>query len=130
MRYRGVAGNQYSATGRAGRKRQSLRIAVLTKVSSLPSGGASYPPRGAEGLRLPARSLGAKHVFIKPDYPWRNGKVERYNRALQTEWAYRQGLTTNDARCAALAPRLEHYKNQRRHAALGGQPPASRLSPT
>ena len=74
--------------------------------------------------------LGAKHVFIKPHCPWQNGKVERYNRTLQTEWAYRQVFTTNDARCAALAPWLEAYNNQRRHSAIGGKPPISRLSPT
>ncbi|OBH36461.1 transposase [Mycobacterium sp. E342] len=75
-------------------------------------------------------ALGAKHVFIKPHCPWQNGKVERYNRTLQTEWAYREIFATNDARCAALAPWLDHYNNQRRHTAIGGQPPISRLTPT
>ena len=75
-------------------------------------------------------ALNAKHIFIKPHCPWQNGKVERYNRTLQTEWAYRQVFTSNDARCAALAPWLEHYNNQRRHSAIGGQPPISRLSTT
>lgn len=75
-------------------------------------------------------ALGAKHVFITPHCPWQNGKVERYNRTLQTEWAYRQVFTTNAARCDALAPWLEHYNNQRRHSALGGQPPINRLTPT
>lgn len=75
-------------------------------------------------------ALGAKHIFIKPHCPWQNGKVERYNRTLQTEWAYRQVFTTNNDRCAALAPWLEHYNNQRRHSAIGGQPPISRLTPT
>ncbi|MCX6484821.1 MAG: integrase core domain-containing protein, partial [Mycobacterium sp.] len=32
--------------------------------------------------------------------------------------------------CAALAPWLEDYNNQRRHSAIGDQPPISRLSPT
>jgi IS30 family transposase len=81
-------------------------------------------------LRDVAAALGARQVFIKPHCPWQNGKVERYNRTLQTEWAYRQVFTTNTARRAALAPWLEHYNNQRRHSALGGQPPISRLSPT
>jgi transposase InsO family protein len=81
-------------------------------------------------LRGVAAALGARQVFIRPHCPWQNGKVERYNRTLQTEWAYRQVFTTNDARCAALAPWLEHYNNQRRHSAIGGQPPISRLSPT
>jgi transposase InsO family protein len=75
-------------------------------------------------------SLGAVHKYIRPHCPWQNGKVERYNRTLQTEWAYRQVFSTNDARSAALAPWLEHYNNQRRHSALGGQPPISRLSTT
>ena len=74
--------------------------------------------------------LGAKHKFIRPHCPWQNGKVERFNRTLQVEWAYRQVFLSNDDRCAALAPWLEHYNTQRRHTALGGLPPVSRLSPT
>ena len=74
--------------------------------------------------------LGAKHRLIKPHCPWQNGKAERFNRTLQTEWAYRQVFTTNTERANALAPWLEHYNTQRRHSALGGHPPISRLSPT
>ena len=74
--------------------------------------------------------LGAKHRLIKPHCPWQNGKVERFNRTLQTEWAYRQVFTTNTERADALAPWLEHYNTRRRHSALGGHPPISRLSPT
>jgi transposase InsO family protein len=74
--------------------------------------------------------LGATHMKIKPHCPWQNGKVERFNRTLQTEWAYRRAFTSNDERTAALAPWLEHYNTQRRHSALGNKPPISRLSPT
>ena len=74
--------------------------------------------------------LGAKHRLIKPHCPWQNGKVERFNRTLQTEWAYRQVFTSNQDRHDALAPWLEHYNTHRRHSALGGHPPTSRLSPT
>jgi transposase InsO family protein len=52
------------------------------------------------------QTLNAKHMFIRPHCRWQNGKVERYNRALQTEWAYRQVFTTNTARTRALAPWL------------------------
>ena len=72
--------------------------------------------------------LGATHVLIRPHCPWQNGKVERYNRTLQIEWAYRQVFLTNAARTAALAPWLEFYNTGRRHSALGGLPPTSRLS--
>jgi transposase InsO family protein len=73
---------------------------------------------------------GIRQKFIKPHCPWQNGKVERLNRTLQSEWAYRQAFTSNDDRAAALAPWLEYYNTQRRHTALGGLPPVSRLSPT
>jgi transposase InsO family protein len=66
-------------------------------------------------LREIVAALGARQVFIRPHCPWQNGKVERYNRTLQTEWAYHEIFTTNNARGAALAPWLEHYNNQRRH---------------
>ncbi|HEU0206138.1 MAG TPA: IS481 family transposase [Pseudolysinimonas sp.] len=74
--------------------------------------------------------LGAKHIFIKAHCPWQNGKVERLNRTLQTEWAYRQVFTSNTERTAALAPWLDYYNNRRRHSALGGQPPTTRVTPT
>ena len=81
-------------------------------------------------LRGVCVSLGARQKFIKPHCPWQNGKVERLNRTLVTEWAYRQVFTSNAERAAALAPWLEHYNTRRRHSALGGLPPISRLAPT
>jgi transposase InsO family protein len=81
-------------------------------------------------LRQVLAQLGARQLFIKPHCPWQNGKAERFNRTLQTEWAYRQVFLTNTDRAAALAPWLEFYNTQRRHTALGGLPPLSRLSPT
>lgn len=74
--------------------------------------------------------LGTRHLLTKPHCPWQNGKVERFNRTLQAEWAYRQVFTTNHQRAAALAPWLEHYNTRRRHSGIGGLPPISRLSPT
>ncbi|MCE4265368.1 IS481 family transposase [Rhodococcus globerulus] len=68
--------------------------------------------------------------FIKPHCPWQNGKVERLNRTLATEWAYRRPYATNADRTAALARWLENYNTRRRHSALGGHPPVSRLLPT
>jgi transposase InsO family protein len=71
-----------------------------------------------------------RQKFIRPHCPWQNGKVERLNRTLATEWAYRQVFTSNDDRTAALAPWLEYYNTERRHSSLGGKPPISRLLPT
>jgi transposase InsO family protein len=86
--------------------------------------------RRCTDVRDAIAALGAKHKFIKPHCPWQNGKVERFNRTLQGEWAYRQVFLTNADRSAALAPWLEHYNTHRRHTALGGQPPVTRVSPT
>lgn len=89
----------------------------------------SYTNSNALAAHLVA--LGAKHVLIRPHCPWQNGKVERFNRTLQAEWAYRQVFHSNAERTAALDPWLESYNTQRRHSALDGQPPISRLpSPT
>ena len=81
-------------------------------------------------LRELCAATGIQQIFIRPHCPWQNGKVERLNRTLLTEWAYRQAFITNDDRTAALAPWLEHYNTQRRHSSLGGLPPVSRLPPT
>jgi transposase InsO family protein len=78
-------------------------------------------------LRSVCAEHGIRQKFIKPHCPWQNGKVERLNRTLQTEWAYRQVFTSNEERTAALAPWLEYYNTRRRHSALGGRPPVSRL---
>ncbi len=74
--------------------------------------------------------LGAAHITIRPHCPWQNGKVERFNRTLQTEWAYRQVFTSNDERTDALPTWLHYYNQQRRHSSLRGRPPISRVSPT
>ena len=78
-------------------------------------------------VRVAIATLGAKHRFIQPHCPWQNGKVERFNRTMAIEWAYRRPYLTNAARTAALAPWLQHYNTARRHSALGGHPPISRL---
>ncbi len=72
--------------------------------------------------------LGIARRFIQPGHPWTNGKAERFNRTLRTEWAYATGWTSNDQRTAALDAWLEHYNTARSHSALGGHPPISRLA--
>jgi len=81
----------------------------------------------SRAVRAAMAVLGAKHRFIKPHCPWQNGKVERFNRTLAIEWAYRCAYPNNAARAAALAPWLEDYNTARRHSALGGHPPITRL---
>jgi transposase InsO family protein len=74
-------------------------------------------------------ALGARQKFIKPHCPWQNGRVERFNRTLATEWAYRQPFMSNHARADALAPWVEDYNTGRIHSSHG-LTPAVRVSPT
>ena len=69
-----------------------------------------------------------KRRFTKPGCPWTNGKAERFNRTLLTEWAYARPWTSNTLRRRGLDRFLHHYNTRRGHSALGGHPPISRLA--
>jgi transposase InsO family protein len=101
----------------------------ITRIERVMTDNA-FAYRHSADMKRVCAALGATQKFIKPHCPWQNGKAERYNRTLATEWAYRQTFTTNDQRAEALAPWLEHYNTGRRHSALGGQTPISRVLPT
>jgi transposase InsO family protein len=70
---------------------------------------------------------GIRHLLIPPHRPQVNGKVERYQQTLKREWALGQIYRSSDHRAAALSHWLEHYNSRRRHSALGGRPPLSRV---
>ena len=65
---------------------------------------------------------GITQKFIRPHCPWTNGKVERLNRTLATEWAYAQTWTSNKGRAAALPSWLDYYNLNRQHLGIGGIP--------
>jgi transposase InsO family protein len=69
-----------------------------------------------------------EHRRIRPYTPRTNGKVERFNRTLQEEWAYARAYRSNSQRLTALARWLHTYNHHRCHTALGGHPPMSRLN--
>jgi len=73
-------------------------------------------------------ALQIKRRYIKPHCPWTNGKAERFNRTLQTEWAYSRSWTYNHQRTRALDTFVHRYNTRRGHSALGGRPPVSRLA--
>jgi len=85
--------------------------------------------RRSHDFQVALERLSARHVLIRPHCPWQNGKIERFNRTLQIEWAYQRPFLTNDQRAQALPEWLEYYNTRRRHSALGGRAPISRLSP-
>jgi transposase InsO family protein len=77
---------------------------------------------------LACRRLGIKHLRTRPYRPQTNGKAERFIRTMLTGWAYGPIYGTSSERSAALYGWLWHYNHQRRHSALGRQPPISRTN--
>ncbi|MBT1194064.1 IS481 family transposase [Rhodococcoides kroppenstedtii] len=71
---------------------------------------------------------GLKRRFIRPGCPWTNGKAERFNRTLLTEWAYARPWSSNRNRTRGLDRFLVRYNTRRGHSALGGHPPITRLT--
>ena len=73
-------------------------------------------------------ALGIRRRFTKPGCPWTNGKAERLNRTLLTEFAYAQPWLSNTDRLAALDDWVHRYNTRRAHSAVGGRPPITRLT--
>jgi transposase InsO family protein len=72
-------------------------------------------------------TAGISHKRIRPYRPQTNGKVERFNRTLLSEWAYARPYRSETERRAAFDTWLHTYNHHRGHTALGGHPPASRV---
>ena len=74
------------------------------------------------------RTLRIRHLRTRPRRPQTNGKAERFIRTLQNGWAYGAIYRSSHERTQALDGWLFHYNHQRRHSALGHQPPISRTN--
>ena len=75
-----------------------------------------------------AKALGSiQHRKTRPYRPQTNGKVERFNRTLEAEWAYAIAYADDDSRTAAYPHWLHHYNHHRPHTGIGGSTPAARV---
>jgi transposase InsO family protein len=77
---------------------------------------------------IACRRLRVKHLRTRPYRPQTNGKAERFIRTLLNGWAYGAIYRSSHERTTALDGWLWHYNHQRRHAALGHQPPLTRTN--
>jgi transposase InsO family protein len=72
----------------------------ITRIERVISDNA-FAYRHSAAFQAAIGNLGARQKFIKPHCPWQNGKVERFNRTLAAEWAYREPFVSNQARADA-----------------------------
>jgi transposase InsO family protein len=96
----------------------------ITIQRLLTDNGSAYR---SKAFAAACRDLGIRHRFTRPYTPRTNGKAERFIQTALREWAYAWTYPHSASRLAALAPWLHRYNHHRPHAALGYQPPISRV---
>lgn len=99
------------------------RIGV-TVSAVLTDNGACYRSRSFAAALAETK---VKHRRTRPYRPQTNGKVERFNRTLEAEWAYAAVYTSDDARAATYDAWLHHYNHHRPHTGIGGAVPSDRV---
>jgi len=112
-----------SCAGFWDRARQFFDAHAITVEAVLTDNAKNYV-----GKDFTAALGGIEHRRIRPRRPQTNGKVERFNRTLQEEWAYARVYTSNSQRTRALDRFLHTYNHHRGHTALGGDPPITRAT--
>lgn len=97
----------------------------ITVDRVLTDNGSAYR---SHAWRAEHAQLGIRHSRTRPRRPQTNGKVERLNRTLLEEWAYKRFYSSERNRRAALPGWLHHYNHHRPHTALGNLPPITRCT--
>ena len=67
------------------------------------------------------------HIRTPIYTPRWNGKVERFIRTLQDEWAYSRTWPNSNARARSLQSYIRYYNRRRPHSSIGDRPPISRV---
>jgi len=72
-------------------------------------------------------SAAISHIRTPAYTPRWNGKVERFIRTLQHEWAYSRTWPSSGARTRSLQSFIHYYNRRRPHSSIGDRPPISRV---
>jgi transposase InsO family protein len=124
LAYSEVLHDEQGATAAAFWQRTTVFFAAhgITIERVLTDNGSCYRSR------VFSAALGTTvHTRTRPYRPATNGKVERFNRTLLTEWAYARAWNSEGQRTRALTTWLHLYNHHRHHTAING-PPISRVS--
>jgi transposase InsO family protein len=96
----------------------------MTVQRLMTDGALSY--RRNRSLRELLAANGIRHIITPPYTPRWNGKVERFHRTMEREWAKGLRYRNSTARNRALPHWLRHYNQRRPHSSLDGRPLISR----
>ena len=117
-----------TATAFMARALEHFNSVGITTQRVMTDNGACYRSRMfREMFRDLLAEHGIKHKWTRPYRPQTNGKVERFNRTLQEEWAYARPYSSESERVAAFPNFLHTYNHDRGHTALKGATPADRV---
>ena len=105
------------------RARAFFAAAGITVSAVMTDNGACYRSHAFAA----ALGDGVKHRRTRPYRPQTNGKVERFNRTLATEWAYAETYLSDAARAKTYANWLHTYNHHRPHTGIAGLTPAQRV---
>ena len=101
---------------------------ILTDNGRVFTGRFFQPPVEVLFDRI-CRENGVEHLLTKPRSPTTTGKIERFHRALRTEFDTRRVFRSLQAAQDALDEWVTHYNTERPHRALDMDTPASRFAP-
>jgi transposase InsO family protein len=100
---------------------------ILTDNGRVFTGRFNHPPVEVLFDRI-CRENGVEHLLTAPRSPTTTGKIERFHRALRTEFDTRQVFGSLQAAQDALDEWVAHYNTERPHRALEMEAPASRFA--
>ena len=107
-------------------QRHGVPEQILTDNGKVFTGRFNRPPVEVLFDRV-CRENGIEHLLTLPRSPTTTGKVERFHRALRTEFRTDRAFSNLAAAQAELDEWVEDYNTKRPHQALGMCPPAERF---
>jgi transposase InsO family protein len=100
---------------------------ILTDNGKVFTGRFGRPPTEVLFDRI-CRQNGVEHLLTAPRSPTTTGKIERFHRALRTEFDTRRVFRSIRAAQGALDEWVVHYNTERPHQSLDMDTPASRFT--